>query len=130
MKDLRKCSVSCKNGDCLREFKVKTLAEMRKTFWGKIPNREQRRVKIENILKRARQDFLRRCGNNEIDPTLHPNQLCFVIDGNIVCEKAYANAIGLADGRGMPTKTWKDELKLLTGKRNNSRRLLHVLENR
>ena len=66
--------VSCKfDGDCLKDVKFKTLANIRGQFWGKVPNRYQRRDKIRNIMSEARREFNRRCVNNDVDTSLFPN---------------------------------------------------------
>lgn len=39
------------------------------------------------------------------------DQLCFKVGGKQVCEKAFANIIGMADANGFKNKVWNDVAK-------------------
>jgi hypothetical protein len=67
-------------------------------------------------LEKARQDFTERSYRKEIGPSKYPNCFCFSIDGVNICEKAYANALGLANDKGAVSKVWKDGVKVFIGK--------------
>ena len=95
---------------------LRTIARLRHQFWGKVPNREERRAKIETLLLEARRQYNERSQRKEIDPSKYSNWLCFVVDGQVVCEKAFVNMLGLADNRGAVSKVWRDEVRALTGK--------------
>ena len=95
---------------------LRTLYNKRYHFWSKEPTGEQRRAKIETILKEARKEFIERSANGGIDPRQHRNKMVFLLDGEIVCEKAYANMLGLANDNGAVSKVWRDEAKILSGK--------------
>lgn len=88
---------------------------MRHFFWSKIPNREVRRAKIETIIQHAGQAFKEKCIRKEIDPSDFPKGLCFDVDGVSVCEKAFANALGVADDKGAVSKVWRDEVRAFSG---------------
>lgn len=107
--------MSCIHNNCLEKISLRSLANLRHHFWRQVPNREERRAKIENILKEARAQFTERAFRKEIDPSQYPNCFCFNIDGQNVCEKAYANALGLTNDKGATSKVWKDEVKVFTG---------------
>ena len=92
------------------------MSKLRNQFWGKVPNREQRRAKIESILLEARRQYNDRSHSKDIDPSNFSKWLCFVVDGQVVCEIAYANMLGLANDRGAVSKVWRDEVRALTGK--------------
>ena len=112
---LPKCSVNCIHKNCLERITLRSLANLRQHFWYHVPSREERRTKIETILKKARVQYTERAFRKEIDPSQYPNCFCFDIDGQNICEKAYANALGLANDKGATSKVWKDEVKAFTG---------------
>lgn len=116
IQELPKCQVNCMHKNCLANISLKSFADMRYLFWRHMPNREERRAKISSILEKARQDFTERSYRKEIDPSKYPNCFCFSIDGVNICEKAYANALGLANDKGAVSKVWKDEVKVFIGK--------------
>ena len=115
IQSLNKCQSNCKNKDCLKNLTLRGMVKKRSAFWSKKPNREQRRAKIETILKEARQAYLDLSAKGTIDPCQHPNKLVFFIDGSVVCEKAYVNMLGLANDKGAISKVWKDQARLVTG---------------
>ena len=92
------------------------LAELQDPEYDLFPiDREERRAKISSILEKARQDFTERSYRKEIDPSKYPNCFCFSIDGVNICEKAYANALGLSNDKGAVSKVWKDEVRVFIG---------------
>lgn len=85
---------------------------MRTKFWGDRPTRKERREKIKDALREARRKYLLNASlEGEVDQAQFPGQLCFVVGGVQVCEKAFANILGMADTNGFKNKAWVSEAK-------------------
>jgi hypothetical protein len=49
---------------------------------------------------------------DSIDPAVYPNQFIFRVDGQEVCEKFYAQLLGMVTPEGFKSKTWIDEVAM------------------
>lgn len=97
--------------NCLRRISVQTLQEYRVDFWSSKPNPRQRREKIVQHLQRARDNFRTRKSVG-LNCEGCRNDLCFMVDDNIVCEKAYTFMIAMQhDESGKKNKVWTEEMQ-------------------
>ena len=64
-----------------------------------------------SILSKARHDYLNHRADTDVIKTSFPNNLCFTLDGVILCEKAFVNILGMANSRGEKHTTWRNCLK-------------------
>ena len=86
------------------------VIDLRMKFWGNDPGRKEAREKIRDALLEARRTYLLHASLDDvINPTDFPGQLCFKVGGLQVCEKAFANIVGMADGNGFKNKVWVEE---------------------
>jgi hypothetical protein len=93
-----------------------SLGRFRSNFWGDVPNAKDRREKIQNELAKARAEYDKRLAVGSIVLQDYKTPLVFSVNGNIVCEKAFVNILGIADRLGNKSKTWIDEVDIFLGK--------------
>lgn len=105
----------CEKG-CLREcgkgVTYANLIKWRTKFWGDCPTAKARRAKIRDALKEARRVYL---SHSATEGVIHqkyfPGQFCFKVGGVQVCEKSFANIVGMADANGFKNKVWLSEVE-------------------
>jgi hypothetical protein len=92
------------------------MAEMRHSFWHSNPNGGERRVKIQQHLAQASKEYSDRLLLNLIPVDQYKKPLCFIANGQVVCEKVYAQLLGMADSiQKGKLKTWMDEVDIHLG---------------
>ena len=106
-----RCQRECKIKDCLDTLRFDAMVDCRTKFWNDTPTAKLRRQRIRNILREAREEFDTRCQEKTIDPSDFPNSFVFLLEGKIICEKAFVNLIGLANCDGEKTRPWINEVR-------------------
>lgn len=113
---MKRCEMSCKR-NCAKGFDIDTLGEYRIDFWEDVPTASERRAKVVDALTLARHQYLRKASLVAVNPEEYPDQLLFKANDKEVCEKFYANLLGMADDKGFKNKRWNDEVDVFVGRR-------------
>jgi hypothetical protein len=92
-----------------------TVREFRKDFWGKEPSPVERRNKMFNLIRQARDAYLKKVAIDPVDLTAYPNQLLFEAEGTQMCEQAFVNMLGLGTAQGYRSVTWIDQVDIFNG---------------
>ena len=108
-----KCDKKCGKG-----LTVEAMQNFRTAFWGDLPTPRERRKKVIAAINTARQNYLRLSSIEALDPKDYPSQLLFRSEGKFVCEKYFANLVGMNDrDTSFKNKVWVNEVKsFLDGK--------------
>jgi hypothetical protein len=85
-------------------LEVEAVARYRRRFWETVPTAIQRRQKVAQVLDEARDTYLKRANIKSLDPSDNPDQLIFNFNGKDVCQKFYANLLGMATPEGYKSK--------------------------
>ena len=109
-----RCERGC-DRKCMDFVTMKNFAEYRIKFWGNHPTGEDRRNKINIALQTARDEYVRRGRATSKDQ--EESGFVFIVGGKDVCEKAFANLLGLADLNGSKGRMWYDCLKIFNGEK-------------
>jgi hypothetical protein len=87
------------------------MQSFRQKFWGDVPSSSERRQRITDAVKSARDNWVHLSSIEALDPNLFKGQLVFRAEGKIVCEKYFANLVGMGDSNFFKNKMWKSEVK-------------------
>ena len=111
------CEHKCKK-NCGKGLTVAAMQNFRTSFWGDFPNPRERRKKVAAAIATARENYLRLSSIEELNPKDYPSQLLFRSEGNFVCQKYFANLVGMTDkNTGFKNKVWVNEVdSFLNGK--------------
>ena len=114
----KKCGRSCSKG-----LTVSTLKSFRESFWvGDATTAIEKRRSIFCALKTAQERYLCMASAEAVNPNDFSDELCFKVDGKIVCQKYFANLVGMADRNGFKNKLWLSEVSILKNKNGSTRR--------
>jgi hypothetical protein len=86
-------------------------------YWGDLPTAKLRREKTSNSCCDARSRYLHRASIEALDPADYPDQLIFSVNGEEVCQKYFANMVGMADDSGFKNKVWVSEVNRYLGQK-------------
>jgi hypothetical protein len=87
------------------------FSSQRQQFWSEVPTGQARRAHVIAALQTARNNYLIKASLDPLDPNMYPTQLLFKTDtGKEVCEKFYANLLGMSTAEGYKNKPWVDEV--------------------
>ena len=96
---------------------VRHLLDFRLAFWGKkAPSSKEKRAKIREALKRASDEYNNLLATKDITIQDYKTPFAYRASGNLVCEKAFVNMLGMADSKGNKGKMWKNEMAIYLGK--------------
>ena len=71
---------------------------------------------MKSLLSLAHDEFCRRATDpNNARERKFDECFCFLIGETVVCEKAFANALGLVNNKGEKCKVWNKERKKFLG---------------
>ena len=115
-----KCSRKCGNG-----LTVAGVKSFRESFWSDVPTSRERRARIAAAIVEARENYLLLASTQPLDPNDFPDQLLFrTEDGKRVCQKYFANLVGMGDLKSFKNKLWGDEVKKFVGgiRENNTKK--------
>jgi hypothetical protein len=104
------CENNCP-GDCSKGLTIDTIVSFRNSFWGGIPTAIERRKKTAAALVAAQTSYLRLASVEALDPKMYPDAMRFRANGKFVCQKYFANLVGMGDAKGFKNKVWVDEVK-------------------
>jgi hypothetical protein len=119
MQDVSRCEKSCKR-NC--SIDIKEFSDYRAKFWKHSPNGLERRSKVVSALTAARHNYLLKASVDSLNPKDYPNQLLFRANGKEVCEKFFANLLGMVDDKGYKNKRWVEEVDIIMGRKEKKAR--------
>jgi hypothetical protein len=91
------------------------MKAFRESFWSDVPTSKERRAKVAAAIIDARDNYVLLASTQPLDPNDFPDQLLFKAEGRQVCQKYFANLIGMGDLNSFKNKLWVDEVKLFLG---------------
>ena len=115
---MNRCELNCKTKDCGTGVDLDTFAEYRQRHWGNNPNAIERRLKVQNALTEARHNYLVLSSLESLESADYPDQFLFKIRGKAVCQKYYANVVGMTTPDGFKNKTWVEEVNIFMGRKD------------
>jgi hypothetical protein len=118
------CEKNC-GRNCAAGLEVEAVARYRRRFWETVPTAIQRRQKVAQVLDEARDTYLKRANIKSLDPSDNPDQLIFNFNGKDVCQKFYANLLGMATPEGYKSKQWVDETNIYLKKKERDAKSHH-----
>jgi hypothetical protein len=98
-------------------LELEAFAQYRQRFWKTEPTALERRQKVAQVLDEARHVYLNRVSIKSVDHSDYPDQLIFKFNGKDVCQKFYANLVGMATAEGYKNKQWIDEANIFLKKK-------------
>ena len=92
---------------------VDAILKFRSSFWGTgAITGSERRAKVAAALAEARAAYVLKTSIEPLNPDDYPDQLLFKADGKFVCQKHFANLVGMCDSKSFKNKLWVDEVKI------------------
>lgn len=109
------CEKNCRR-NCSLSVTFIAMSSFRSQFWGDVPTSKERRSKIAAAIATARENYLRLASVEALDPLDYHGQLLFRAGGKFVCQKYFANLLGMADSNAFKNKVWVNEVnKFVSG---------------
>lgn len=111
------CQKDCKR-KCFDSLSFKTMVELRRDFWGKKPNGNERWEKFVTAIKSARNLFSERAVNGTISGSDYSTPMIFMAGQQEMCEQAYCNMLGVATTQGYKSSLWKQAVSYCSGRKS------------
>lgn len=102
--------------NCFGRVHMESVQDLKWNFWSdNPPTASQRREKILDFITEAHKEYSERLRLGTLQqPDSYKKPLCFVIGGEVVCEKMFACLVGMHN-KGRVLKTWVNEVDIFLG---------------